>query len=389
MQPADRIAGFRPYFFARLGQKIEQLRASGVDVIRLDMGSPDLPPADFIIEALTAAARRPDMHGYMPYGGTQGYRQAAARYYQKRYGVELDPETQVLGLLGSKEGIFHLSQVLLNPGDISLVPDPGYPTYGAGARIAGAEVCALPLAAGNEFRPDLSAIPAAALERARVLWINYPNNPTGATADLEFLERAVEFARTHDLVLLHDAPYLEVCFDGYQAPSVLQVPGASDVAVEINSLSKTYNMAGWRLGMAVGNAETLRYLKTYKSQLDSSHFGPIMVAGAAALLGDQGWIRERNQRYQERRDRVLEGLSAVGLDAHRPRAALYIWARLPEGQDGPEFCARLLEEAGVSTTPGIVYGSAGAEYFRLSLCTPLDRIEEAMERIKDWRERQV
>lgn len=385
IRPADRIASFKPYFFASLVQKINGLKASGMDVIRIDMGSPDLPPADFIVDALEKSARKANTHGYSPNGGTPAFREAIANYYKTRFNVDLDPKSETLQLIGSKEGLFNLSEVLLNPGDVSLVPDPGYPVYSASGIIAGAEVVYLPLSRETGFLPDLDAIPEETARRAKILWLNYPNNPTGAIAPMAFLEKAVAFAKKYEIVLAHDAPYTDVCFDGYRAPSILEIPGAKDVAVEFNSLSKTYNMAGWRLGMAVGNAQVINYLHTFKSQVDSSQFQPILDAGIAALAGDQSWLEERNEIYQHRRDVVLQGLRAAGFTVDTPPAAIYVWAQLPAGEkDSITFCNRLLEETGVSTTPGIVYGQHGEGYLRISLGTATHRIEEAMERITRW-----
>lgn len=385
IEPADRIASFKPYFFASLTQRIGALKAKGVDVIRLDMGSPDLPPADFITDTLVNEARKPNMHGYSQMGGTPDFKKACADYYQQRFNVTLDPQKEVLGLLGSKEGLFNLSQVLLNPGDLSLVPDPGYPVYSAGGIIAGAEIYYLPLLEKNSFLPDLKAIPEAVAQRAKVIWLDYPNNPTGAVAPLSFFEEVVEFARRYSIVIANDAPYMDVCFDGYVAPSILQIPGAKDIAVEFNSLSKTYNMAGWRLGMAVGNPQIINYLHTYKSQMDSAHFEPILKAGAAAMTGDQSWIEERNLVYKTRRDIIVSALRQAGFGVTPPPAAIYVWARLPEGvTDSTEFCARMLEQTGVSTTPGVVYGQSGEGYLRISLGTATDRVQEAMRRVVDW-----
>lgn len=384
-QPADRIAPFKPYFFATLNQKITGLKSRGVDIIRLDMGSPDLPPTSSIIEVLGDEARRPDVHGYSAMGGTLEYKKAYAEYYRRRFSVDLDPNKEVLGLLGSKEGLFALSQVMLNPGDVALVPDPGYPVYSAGTAIAGAKIFPIPLLEKNSYLPDLSNIPAEIADRAKILWLNYPNNPTGAVAPITFFEEAVNFARKHKILLAHDAPYVDICFDGYNAPSVLQVPGAKEVAVEFNSLSKTYNMAGWRLGMAAGNPDVIGYMHTYKSQVDSSHFEPILKAGAAALTGDQGWIGKRNDIYKSRRDITVAGLRQAGFTLQSPPAAIYIWARLPEGyHDSTDFCSRLLEDTGVSTTPGVIYGESGEGYLRISLVTPTERIQEAMRRLVDW-----
>jgi len=383
--PADRIASFKPYFFAALGKKIVDLKAKGLDVIRIDMGSPDLPPADFIIDTLVNSARRADMHAYTPNGGTPAFKKAVAEYYENRFEVSLDPQSEVIGLIGSKEGLFNLSQVLLNPGDVSLVPDPGYPVYSASGLIAGGEIHYFPLVAENGFLPDLNAIPEDVLSRAKILWLNYPNNPTGAVASMSFFEQAVNFAKKHKILIAHDAPYTEICFDGYVAPSMLQVPGAKDVVVEFNSLSKTYNMAGWRLGMAVGNPDVIRYLFTYKSQMDTSTFAPIFAAGVTALTGDQTWLAERNEVYKTRRDIVVKGLRESGFSLENPKAAIYVWAHLPEGfTDSNEFCAKLLEETGVSMTPGIVYGQHGEGFVRVSLGTETSRIDEAIQRLVEW-----
>lgn len=384
--PADRIASFKPYFFASLVKKIAELKKGGMDIIRIDIGSPDLPPQDFIIDSLVASARRPDMHVYSPNGGPQSYRKAIADYYMERFEVELDPQKEVLGLIGSKEGLFNLSQVLLNPGDVSIVPDPGYPVYSAGGIIAGAKIVYLPLLKENHFLPDFSAIPESDLASARILWLNYPNNPTGAVASMEFFEEAVTLAQKFGFLIAHDAPYTDVVFDDYVAPSILQVPGAREVAVEFNSLSKTYNMAGWRLGMAVGNPQVIEYLSTYKSQMDTSSFLPIFEAGAVALTSDQAWLKERNEIYRKRRDIVVNGLRQAGFKLDTPHAAIYVWAQLPDGQtDSKAFCNRMLEEIGVSTTPGIVYGANGEGFLRISLGTATPRIEEALQRIVNWK----
>ncbi len=384
--PAQRISSFEPYFFASLGKKIAQMKKQGTDVIRIDMGSPDLPPANFIIDELVKDSKRTDTHGYSPIGGTPAFKQAVAEYYLNRFEVNLNPTSEIVGLIGSKEGLFNLSQVILNPGDVALVPDPGYPVYSASGIIAGGEIVHFPLLAENQFLPDLNAIPADVLERAKILWLNYPNNPTGAVATMQFFEEVILFARKHRILVAHDAPYVDICYDGYHAPSLLQVPGAKDVAVEFNSLSKTYNMAGWRLGMAVGNPDVIDYLFTYKSQMDTSNFGPIFSAGVAALTGDQDWLVERNQIYKERRDLVVEGLRSAGLTLDVPKAAIYVWAHLPKGEtDSIAFCSRLLDETGVSTTPGIVYGKHGEGFLRVSLGTSTPRIKEAMDRLVNWK----
>lgn len=383
LKPADRISHLKPYFFADLGKRIASLRAKGADVVRLDIGSPDLPPPGFILESMFDSASKPNTHGYM-LGLTQPYRTAVAAYYQKRFGVELDAKTEVVDLIGSKEGLFILSQVILNPGDVALVPDPAYAVYAKGAEIAGAQPYSMPLLEENAFLPDLEAIPAAELKKAKILWLNYPNNPTGAIADLAFFERAVAFARRHDLLLAHDAPYCDVGFNGYRAPSMLQVPDAKEVAIEFNSLSKTYNMAGWRLGMAVGQTDAVKLIETYKSQQDSAFFGPFMAAAEAAMLGDQSWLVERNHVYQARRDAVVDTLHRAGLRVAPPQAALYLWIPVPGGEASTDFCARMLADIAVSTTPGVVFGKYGEGYFRISLVTDVERLREGAERIAAW-----
>jgi LL-diaminopimelate aminotransferase len=383
LEPAQRIASIKPYFFADLAKRISALRAGGMDVVRLDIGSPDLPPPGFILEGMFEAASRGDTHGYT-LGLTQKFRKAVAAYYQKRFGVEVDPTKEVIDLIGSKEGLFILSQVLLNPGDVSLVPDPSYSVYSKSTEIAGGEVVYMPLLEKNAFLPDFDAVPADKLKKAKILWLNYPNNPTGAIADLAFFKKAVDFARKHNLLLAHDNPYCDVGFNGYHAPSLLQVEGAKEVAVEFNSLSKTYNMAGWRVGMAVGNPDALKFIETYKSQQDSAIFAPLMAAGELAMLGEQDWINERNKTYQARRDVVIDELHRAGLRAAPPQAALYIWAPVPNGESSMDFCAKMLAECGVSTTPGVVFGQHGEGFFRISLVTELERMREGAQRISAW-----
>lgn len=386
MQPAKRLDRFPPYVFAALGSRIKALEAQGVDVIRLDIGSPDLPPPPSIIAALHEAAQRPDNHGYPSFTGTPALRRSIAGYYVRRFGVDLDPDTEVLPLIGSKEGIAHLALAWLDAGDVALVPDPGYPVYGMGALIAGAEPYPVPLLAENRYLPDLDGVPAAVLQRARVLWLNYPNNPTGATADLAFFEHAVAFARRHDLLLCHDAPYCDVGFDGYRAPSLLQVPGAREVAIEFNSLSKSHNMAGWRIGMAVGHAQVLAALLKVKSNIDTGIFQAVQAAAVAALSEDQAWLGERNTIYQARRDLVLDGLRRTGLRAATPRAGLYVWAEIPAGTTSGGFADQLLVQTGVSVTPGSAFGEHGEGYIRISLGIDTDRLSSAMQRIAAFKQ---
>jgi LL-diaminopimelate aminotransferase len=353
-----------------------------VDVIRLDIGSPDLPPPTDVIEELCTAARLPDQHGYASYRGLPELREAIAAYYQRRFGVALDPDTQVLPLIGSKEGIVNLSLACLDPGDVSLVPDPGYAPYTMGAILAGGDVHTVPLLADEGFLPDLGAIPAAQAGRARLIWLNFPNNPTGATASPDFFTQAVGFAREHGLLVCHDASYCDVTFDGYMAPSLLQVPGASEVSVEFGSLSKTYNMAGWRLGMAVGNSTALEMLAQTKSNVDSGMFRPAQVAAVRALSVAPKWISQRNAVYGERMDILLEGLDSIGLKGSRPRATLYLWARLPYGKNSEAFALSVLEETGVALAPGSFFGPGGEGYVRFSVTAPTPRLQEAVERFQ-------
>ena len=385
IEPANRVSQIQPYFFANLGKTINRLKESGLDIIRLDMGSPDLPPKEFIIETLVDYARQPDMHGYGESGGSESLRKAFVSYYSDRFNIDLDPEREVLGLIGSKEGLFNLSQVILNKGDLVLLPDPGYPVYGVGAVITQAESHYMPLLEKNQFLPDLDDIPEDIAKQSKLMWLNYPNNPTGAVAPYEFFEEVIDFAKRNQIIVAHDAPYVEVCFGNYRAPSILQVPGAKEVCVEFNSLSKTYNMAGWRVGVAVGNPEIIRLLTVYKSQLDSSHFKPVMKAAEAALSGDQSWIIDRNKVYQNRRDIVVNTLRELDFIFEEPKASLYVWAKIPSPyKNCIEFCDKLLHDTGVSITPGVVYGPSGAGYVRISLVTKQEGLEKAMGRLRKW-----
>lgn len=381
MRLAKRITQLPPYFFAGLSQRVAEKRAKGIDIIDLSMGNPDLAPPQFILDALHKAAQNPSFHGYPGYYGTPAFRKAVTDWYGKRFGVELDPNKEVLALLGSKEAIAHLCQAFVDPGDISLASDPGYPTYHTAPSMAGGESYSVPLLAENDFLPDFSRIPEEVARRARLLWLNYPNNPTGAVAGREFFAQAVEFARKYDILVVHDNPYSEIAFDGYVAPSFLEVPGAKEVGVELHSLSKTYNMAGWRIGMAVGNAEAVSALARVKSNIDSGIFRPIQEAAVVALTGDQSWTIERNLIYQRRRDAMLEGLAAAGLKTLKPKGGLYIWTKVPEGYTSLEFFELLFEKIGVVTAVGTEYGSQGEGYLRISITTPEERMREAAERI--------
>ncbi len=379
---AQRLRNLPPYPFARWAAQVASARQRGLDVIRLDIGNPDMPPPVDVVSTLGHSAQQASHHGYAGYRGLPVLRQAIADYYARRFDVELDPETHVVPLLGSKEGIVNMALATLDPGDLALVPDPGYAPYTMGAALAGAEVYTFPLLAGWDFLPDLDGIPEAVADRARLMWLNYPNNPTGATADLVFLARAVAFARRHHLLLCHDAPYCDVTYDGYVAPSVLQVDGATDVAVEFNSLSKTWNMPGWRVGMAVGNPEALTALAQVKSNVDSGMFRPVQEAAARALAIDPAWIVARNATYRQRMEILLAGLEGTGMKGQLPRAALYIWARVPPGQTSEPFALTLLNQTGVAVAPGSFFGPAGEGYVRLSVTAPTDRIREAVARLQ-------
>jgi LL-diaminopimelate aminotransferase len=381
IQSAKRLVQLPPYVFAALGARITELRAQGKDVIRLDLGSPDLPPTGAIVDALKRSAEDPTHHGYTAYGGTPAWKEAIAKYYARRFAVDLDPVDETLCLIGSKEGIFNIALAYVDPGDTVLVPDPSYPTYSVGAQLAGGDLFQMPLLERNQFMPDLDAIPVSTARRAKLMWINYPNNPTTTIATLQDLAHIVEFCKLHEILLCHDNPYADVTFDGFVAPSVLQVPGAREIAVEFNSLSKAYNMGGWRVGMVVGNRDVIRDLARLKSNIDSSHFQPVIDASVAAMSGDQEWLYERNEVYRERRDIVMAGLEAAGLRAQTPRATIYVWARVLETMTSAEYASFMLEEAGVSVTPGSAFGQHGEGYVRISLGIATPRVREAMERM--------
>lgn len=372
-------------FFATLNASVVDFQATGADVIRLDIGSPDLPPAPHIVKALSQSAEQPDIHGYQSHRGPRALREAWAGMYQRVHGVAIDPNG-IVPLLGSKEGVFHLSLALLNPGDVVLVPDPGYLTYNQGALFAGAEPVTLPLLPENSYLPDLAAIPSETLQRTKILWLNYPNNPTAALATTEFFNEVVAFAQQHDILICHDAAYTQVTFDGVYAPSILDISGADEVAVEFNTLSKSHNMAGWRLGAAVGNPEALAALLKLKTHADSGHFRPVLDAAVAAMLGDQSWVEERNAIYQERRDVVVTALREMGLNPQEPQASLYVWCPLPESSpSSSDFVLTLLEQAHVSLAPGTIFGPRGEGFVRISLVQPAERLAQAMERINSWR----
>ena len=382
MKLAARVEQLPPYLFAAISRLIEEQRAAGVDVISFGIGDPDLPTPQHILESLKRAADDPANHRYPESDGLPELRQAIARWYQRRHSVALDPDSEVVPLIGSKEGIGHLPLCLIDPGDVALMTDPGYPVYEIGTMFAGGESGKRPLAEEDGWLPRLEEIPAGVAARARILWLNYPNNPTGALADLAFFERAVQWARDNDVVIAHDLAYADVAYDGYVAPSILEVDGAREVAIEFNSLSKTFNMTGWRVGMAVGNSEVIDALKRVKSNLDSGIPQAIQQMAITALDDPRDAITRHNITYQHRRDRVVETLRSLGLRVEPPKASLYVWARLPDGErSSGDYAQRLLEGTGVVVTPGLGYGEAGEGYIRLSLTMPDERLEEGLGRL--------
>ena len=364
---AKRIEHLPPYLFVEITKKIAAKRAKGEEVISFAIGDPDIPTPPHIIDRLVQAARDPVNHRYPESEGLPELHKAIAEWYQKRFGVTLDPDKEVLPLLGAKEGIAHIALCFIDPGDIALVPDPAYPVYAIGTLLAGGESYYLPLIEKNNFLPDYASIPQDVLKKAKLLWINYPNNPTGAVADIDFFRRTVEFARQHNIGVCHDGPYTEVAYDGYKPVSFLQAEGAKEVGVEFHSLSKSYNMTGWRIGMVVGNADMVNALKTVKSNVDSGIPQAIQLAAIEALRGPQDCIQQHNTVYQRRRDLVVDMLNSIGLEAKSPKASLYVWVKVPQGYTSADFATDLLEQVGVVVTPGLGYGKSGEGYIRLSL----------------------
>jgi len=384
MQLARRIENLPPYLFVGISKKIAEKRARGEDVVSFAIGDPDIPTPQNIIDRLCQAAQDPANHRYPESDGLPQLRQAISSWYRRRFGLSLDPDKEVLPLIGSKEGIGHIALCFIDPGDLALVTDPGYPVYSMGTMFAGGECHFLPLIEDNDFLPDLDQVPTEVAQRAKMLWINYPNNPTAAVADVDFFNKVVDFAKRHNLAVCHDAPYTEIAFDGYSPPSFLQASGAGDAGIEFHSLSKSYNMTGWRIGMAVGNAEMIGALMRVKSNLDSGIPQAIQHAAIEALLGDQDCIAEHNAIYQRRRDRVVETLTRIGLRTKPPIASLYVWVRIPDVYTSLDFCAKLLDEASVVVTPGSGYGKYGEGYIRISLTIPDDRLEEGLARLEKW-----
>lgn len=382
MQKAECLNHLAPYLFAQIDAKRDALVAQGVDVISLGIGDPDMPTPSHIVDALIKAAQNPANHQYPDYAGSLAYHEACADWMRDRFGVTLDPKTEVLALIGSKEGIAHLHTAFVNPGDYVLAPSIGYPVYSGGATLQSANTYFMPMTAENGFLADFEQVPEDILKRAKIMFLGYPNNPTGAIATEEYFDKAIDFCIRHDLLLAHDNAYCEIGFDGYRAPSILERPRAMECCIEFFSLSKAYNMTGWRIGFAAGNPYAIEALGTVKNNLDSGQFGAIQDAAIVALRSSQDCIDEMNAIYMRRRDAIVEALQAIGLECNTPQATIYVWAKVPNGYTSAEFAEKLLEQAHVIVTPGSGYGPDGEGYIRISLTTPDDRLLEAVDRIK-------
>ena len=381
MRFAGRVSKLPPYVFAGMAKKLAALRAQGIEVINFGMGDPDVPTPEYLQDVMREAIGAAQNSRYPDYFGKPALRRGIADWYSMRFGVSLDAETEVLPLIGSKEGIANVALAFTDPGEGALVPDPAYPVYKFGTIMANGAPIPLPLTEENGWLPDFDALNLDVGPEINVIWLNYPNNPTGAVADLEFFERAVHWAKRHEVIIAHDNPYSEIAYDGYKPPSIFEVPGAKDIAVEFNSLSKTFSMAGYRIGMVVGNAEIIEVLGRIKSNIDSGIYGAIQDTAIAALNGDQSWIPARNEIYRRRRDKICDALKAIGIDAPRPKASLYIWARVPEGYTSRTFADTVLEKTGVAVTPGSSYGAQGEGYFRMSLTVSDAEVDEAVKRL--------
>ncbi|MDR2368065.1 MAG: LL-diaminopimelate aminotransferase [Deltaproteobacteria bacterium] len=378
---SDRLKALPPYLFKELDRIRDEVKARGVDVIDLGVGDPDRPTPPHVIEALKVAAGDKANHQYPVYSGMNSFRNVVANYYKRRYGVDLVPDTEVCSLIGSKEGLAQFPLAFLNPGDVSLVPEPSYPVYRSGTLFAGGTSVFMPLLAKNGFLPDLKAIGPEALKKAKIVWVNYPNNPTGAPASLEFYGELVELAKKHNLIVASDAAYSEVTDLGKPHPSVLEVPGGKDVAVEFHSLSKTYNMTGWRIGWAAGNATLIKGLGLVKSNVDSGVFQAVQLAGMAALEGPQDCVREMGKLYRERREVLVKGLAQAGIEVLKTDYTFYVWASVPKGLKSAEFASKLLNEVGIVATPGNGFGPSGEGYVRFALVQEVPRLREAANRL--------
>ncbi len=383
MKKANRISKIPPYLFVKIDKKKEEIKKRGIDIIDLGVGDPDKPTPEYILKKFHEAVDDPKNHNYPPYNGTGDFRQAVANWYKTRFGVNLDPQKEVMSLLGSKEGIAHIFLAFVDMGTPALIPDPCYPVYTTAVLFAGGIPVPMPLLEKNGFLPDLGRIPDKIAKMTRIMFINYPNNPTGAVADKSFLKDAVAFAKKHDILLCSDLAYSEVTFDGYKAPSILEIKGAKEVAIEFHSLSKSYNMTGWRIGMAVGSAEAIAALSIVKTNIDSGVFKAIQEAAIEAFT-DQSYAMENlSPVYAKRRDILVDGLNNLGWNIKKPKATFYIWARAPKSKSSEEFVTELLEKTGVLVVPGNGYGKFGEGYFRASITTDDGRIKEAVKRMKD------
>ena len=378
---AQRLSRIPPYLFAEIDRKVQEKKRSGVDVISLGIGDPDLPTPGRIVNVLQEAAADPDNHRYPSYFGLADLRSAIAGWYRERFGATLDPQTEILPTLGSKDGISHAPLALVDPGDVVLAPDPGYTVYVTGAIMAGAEPYAMPLTAANLWLPDLDAIPIEVAERARLMWLNYPNNPTAAVAERDFLTAAVEFCRRHGIVLCHDAPYSEIAFDGYRPLSLFEIPGAKEVGLEFHSLSKTFNMTGWRIGWVCGRADLIALMGQLKTNIDSGIFQAVQLAAIEALNGGEEETRAACAVFARRHRLVADTLNSLGWSIKPPRATFYVWAPVPDGYDSIGFASHVLDEVGVNITPGVGFGRHGEGYFRLSVTAPDARLAVAMKRL--------
>jgi LL-diaminopimelate aminotransferase len=382
-RPSKRLEAIPPYKFQELEQQIADKRAAGIDVISLGIGDPDQPTYPHVVEAMQQAVANPAYHQYPSNRGRDEFREAFAAFYDRRFGVDVDAKTEVIPAIGAKECIYNLCFAFLDPGDVALASDPGYPVYTGGPILAGAEAELLPLVPELGFAPDLSAVPAEVAARARLVFINYPNNPTGAIVPDGFFEQVVAFAKEHQILVVHDNAYSETTYDGYVAPSFLATPGAKEVGVEVFSLSKGYNMTGWRCAAILGNAEAIQTYWRLKTNVDSGLFEAIQMAGVAALQGPDESLEQMNQTYARRRDLVVSALGAIGVDVASPKGTIYVWAPVPEGHTSTSFCELVLEEAAVVISPGSMYGPSGEGFFRIALTAPDDRIEEAVERMRE------
>ena len=381
-EKAERLKKLPPYLFKELNRKRTELRARGVDIINLGVGDPDLPTPDHIIEAMKDAVENPDNHRYPSYSGMNESKDAVSKWFERRFGVQVSPETDVISVIGSKEGLAHLPLAFIDPGDVALIPSPAYPVYHNATIFAGGEPFFMPLKKENNFLPDLEAIPSEVIRRAKLMFLNYPNNPTSAVADHGFFERVVRFAEKHSIIVCHDAAYTEMAFDGYRPPSFLEVDGAKDVGLEFHSLSKTYNMTGWRIGFAVGNQALIEGLGSIKSNIDSGVFQAIQIAGIKALTHDQSCIKEMVEVYTRRRDLMVNGLKEIGFEVESPKATFYLWIEIPKGYTSAQFTNKLLEK-GVVVTPGNGFGEPGEGYVRIALSQKRSRLEEAVQRMKN------